>query len=219
MIVAAVAGLVGAVVLFTAGYLFGAARAATARRLLRAQLIDQRGIARVREELGHRRAGEDEALRADLQRMLGPLLERERLTDELARLDHGSQRRDLTDLLDQIAERGRFSSITLNDEDGWPLATNSAVSGTERLTATASVLQLLVDRLGPPAHPAPTAIIVHDSANRMTLSRLFTVDRQRFTLTAEATGTQIGPTTLDPALGSIAAALHVGRDAPPEHAG
>ncbi|MCC6435613.1 MAG: hypothetical protein IT196_11330 [Acidimicrobiales bacterium] len=212
MIVAAVAGIVGAVVLFASGYLFGASRGAAARRQLREQLIGQSGLARAREELAHHRAGEDDALRADLRRVLAPLVERERLTDELARIDQNSRRRDLTELLDQIAERGRFSSITLNDEDGWPLATNTDVTDLERLTATASVLQLLVDRLGPPLHPAPSAIVVHDSSNRSTLSRLFTINRQRFTLTADATGTQLGPTTLDPALSSIAAALNFGRD-------
>lgn len=215
MILAVVVAVVGAVILFSAGYLFGASRGAHARRQLREQLIEQHGITRVSQELGHRQRDEDEALRADLQRMLGPLLERERLTDALASIDHGAQRRDLTELLDQIAERGRFSSITLNDEDGWPLATNSNVTELERLTATASVLQLLVDRLGPPAYPAPSAIVVHDSANHLTLSRIFTINRRRFTLTAEATGTQVGPTTLDPALASIAAALNSEGDEPP----
>lgn len=216
MIVAIVVAAVGAVVLFAAGYLFGAARGAAARSRLREQVIDLTGTARRRDDVVERRAAQDEALRADLQRVLAPLLERERLTDELARIEPTERRRDLTAVLDQIAERGRFGSITLNDADGWPLATNSTGTELERLTATASVLQLLVDRLGPPQHPEPLALVVHDSANRSTVSRLFTINRRRFTLTAETTGTHLGPTALDPALGSIAAALTGG---PPEEPG
>lgn len=216
MIIAILIGAVGGLTLLAAGYLLGARRGAAARQRLREQLLDESGTARAREELGRQRAQQDDALRADLQRMLGPLLERERLTDELGRIERGGRRRDLTDLLDQIAERGRFTSITLNDEDGWPLATNRAVAELDRLTATASVLQLLADRLGPPTYPPPTAVVVHDAANRMTLSRLFTIGRQRFTLTADATGVHLGPGTLDPALGPISAALTAGRQADPD---
>ncbi|MEZ5235703.1 MAG: OmpA family protein [Acidimicrobiales bacterium] len=82
MIVAIVVAAVGAVVPFAAGYLFGAARCRRPRRP-REQVIDLTGTARRRDDVVERRAAQDEALRADLQRVLAPLLERERLTDEL----------------------------------------------------------------------------------------------------------------------------------------
>ena len=95
----------------------------------------------------------------------------------------------------------------LHDEDGWPLAASANTEDLDRLGATASLLVLLADKLGKDRDTAPLSLMVHNAANHTTLSRLFTVNGQRLSLTVVAAGTPMTPTTLDPALVSITAEL------------
>lgn len=205
--VAVVVIVAGAAVLFGAGYLVGVRVGRDARDALRVEVqtvADEAALARA--ALADER-GRTDPLRADLHRVLSPLVERERLLDSMAHLDRTGTRRDLTALLDQIVERGHLTAAVLHDDDGWPLAASAGTSDLDRLGATASLHLLLVDRLSRDEEPAPMAVLVHDAANRVTLTRVFTVNDQRLSLTAVAPGTTLTPTTLDPALASVTAAL------------
>ena len=201
----------GASVLVAAGYLLGVRNGQGAREQLREQSVAQaEELAELRAHLSDEEG--EESLRSMIGRMLSPLVEQERLTFALSHLDqHPGRRGDLAFLLDQIAERGNFAAVVLGDEEGWPLAASTNSQNVDRLSATASSLLLLADRMGREGFAAPLSLTIHDSASRVTLCRLFHVRGQRLTLTAVSTNGSLAPTALDPALVQVDAALHRGR--------
>ena len=135
-------------------------------------------------------------------------MRRERLGDDLARLDsQAGQREELPRLLDGIADTGGFSVVLLSDEDGLPLAASSDTQNPERYGGLSSLLMVLVERLSRESGPPPLAISVYDAANQQVLSRVFDVSGQRLMLTVVASGTGLSPTALDPALTKLEAIL------------
>ncbi len=196
------------ILLLTAGYLFGARKGEQARTRLRTQnLYQMEDLTRLRERLAQHE-NEDANLRLAIQTVLTPLVQRDQLSYELGRLEGDpGQRRDLTALLDQMAEKGNFSGVLLSDEQGWPLAAGTGTQNQDRLGATASLLLLLADRMGRDGSPAPLSLMVHDAANTTTLCRLFQVENQRLMLTVISPGADLSPAVLDPALVRLNRAL------------
>jgi hypothetical protein len=209
IILSAIVGLAAAVFLLTAGYLFGVKRGAQARERLRNQdLAQAQELARLREQLSQRSSEEEGKLKAAIEQILSPLLQRDRLAFELAHLEGQPERQgDLNQLLDQIADKGNFATVLLSDNAGWPLAASRHAEELERLGAITSLLLLIADRMGVDGGPAPLALMVHDTANTVTLCRIFRVGDHRLALTAVAPGAQLTCTALDPALVKVDAAL------------
>lgn len=204
MLLAAIIGIGAAVLLLTAGYLFGVNRGYQARDQLRKQNLEYVSeLVNVHHQLNQHRSGTDETLRTTIQELLTPILERDQLAHGLSQLRAASGRRDVAALLDQIAERGNFSAVLLSNEDGIPLASSHNTRDIDRLAATASLLLFLADRMVRDHSPAPLSFMVHDEANALTLSRIFHVGDQRLSLTAVSTGAQLSPTALDPTLAKI----------------
>lgn len=201
-------GLGAGILLLTAGYLFGASKGRAARAQLRAQCAGYtEELTRLRERVSEQRH-EDQDLRAAIEKVLTPLVQRDQVAFDLSHLESNrGQQRDLTALLDQIAEKGNFSAVLLGDDQGLPLAANSGARELDRLGATSSLMLLLADRLSRDGTPAPLSLMVHDAANSVTLCRLFHVDNQRLSLTAVSVGDQLGPAALDPALVKLNAVL------------
>jgi hypothetical protein len=199
-----------AVLLLIAGYLLGAREGAKARESLR---LLNRGFAKEIAQLRSRPAaptdgGNNETLRAALQEILSPLVTRERLSYDLSRLEGGSgQQRNLTAVLDQMAEKGNFSSVLLSDAQGWRIAASTTTKDPEKLGATASLLLLLADRIARDGSPAPLSLMLFDAGNTTTLCRLFFVNNQRLTLTVVANGSELTPAAIDPALVKLNAML------------
>jgi len=141
---------------------------------------------------------------AEVQRVLAPLMERERLASELARLDIGrGTRGELPQVMDALARIGGFSSVVLADEVGLPLAVNTGAEDGDRLAGMWSMLLAVADRVALSGAPAPHAIVVHDAANQTLLHRLFTSAGNRFVLTTVSRGRSLSPEVLDPALGKL----------------
>lgn len=205
----AIIALAAAVLLLTAGYLFGVKRGAQVRDRLRQQDFAQiQEMARLREQLSQRGIEQQENLRATIEQLLSPLIQRDRLSFELSHLEGESGRhRDLNKLLDQIAEKGNFATVLLTDNQGWPLAASSHAQDLDRLAATASLLLLIADRMGSDGAPAPLSLMVHDAANAVTLCRFFRVGDHQLVLTAVSPGVLLTSTALDPALVKLDAAL------------
>lgn len=197
-----------ALTLLAAGYLAGAARGWQARENLRNL---NRGFAKEIASLRQRsvppKNGEAD-LRAALNDILSPLVQRERLSYEMSRLEGGiGQQRNLTAVLDQMANKGNFSSVLLSDAQGCRLAASSTTQDPERLGATASLLLLMADRIARDGSPAPLSMMLHDTANTTTLCRLFLVDNHRMTLTVVAHGAELTPAAVDPVLAKLNAML------------
>ena len=208
IVLSVVIGLGAAILLLTAGYLFGVRKGREARAELRGQSATYaEELTRLRERVSEQRH-DDDGLRTAIQNVLTPLVQREQIAFDLSHLECSrGQQRDLTALLDQIAEKGNLSAVLLSDEQGWPLAASSGTRDLERLGATASLLMLLADRLSRDGSPAPLSLMVHDAANKVTLCRLFHVESQRLSLTVISVGGQLTPAALDPALVKLNAVL------------
>lgn len=207
------------VLLLTAGYLFGAKKGGHARQKLRGQnlalLAEQ---ARLEERIAQHE-NDDASLRAAIQNVLTPLVQRDQLSYDMSHLEGGDgQQRNLTALLDQMADKGAFSGVLLSDDQGWPLATSTHTANPDRLGATSSLLLLLADRMDSDGSSAPRALMVYDAADMTTLCRVFKVGDQRLVLTAVSSGGKMSPEVLDPVLARLNRALlanrHEGGDLP-----
>lgn len=160
----------------------------------------------VQERLAQRESGQAREGRAvaEVQRVLAPLIERERLAGQLARLDVGrGTRGELPRLMDAIASVGGFSSVVLSDEAGLPLAVNQTSTDGDVLAGVWSLLLTVADRIATAGAPVPIALVVHDAANQTILHRLFSSAGSRFLLTAVSRGRSLGPEALDPALAKL----------------
>lgn len=201
--------LSAALMFLAAGYFLGVRNGDAARESLR--LLNRgfaKEIAHLRQLPAAPKGGGDEDLRATLQDILSPLVQRERLSYDLSRLEGGSgHQRDLTAILDQMADRGNFSSVLLSDAQGWRVAASSATQDSERLGATASLLLLLADRIAGSGSPALLSMMLYDTTNTTTLCRVFQVDGQRMTLTVVGCGSDLTPAAIDPALVKLNAVL------------
>ncbi|HXY58299.1 MAG TPA: hypothetical protein VEH76_06945 [Methylocystis sp.] len=208
--IALIIGLAAAFLLLTAGYLYGVKRGVAARESLRAQTTQlAREIEVLREDSLRLSDERQQSLRLTIEKALSPIVKREQLSLDLSQLKAGAgERRDLTFLLDRIAEAGNFSTVVLSDADGLPLAANAAADHPERLAVSASMMLLMSDRVSGDDQPRPLSIMIQDEANRVTLCRVFEVQGQRVTLTAVAAGDgRLSPTALDPALVKVSGML------------
>lgn len=165
---------------------------------LRAEIVHLRE--RLDADSASGRAREGRAV-AEVQRVLAPLMERERLGAELSRMDMGrGTRGELPRMMDAIARIGSFSSVVLSDDLGLPLAVNTGSEDGDEIAGLWSMLIGLADRIARSGAPVPTAVVVHDAANQTSVHRLFSSAGSRFLLTAVSRGRALPPETLDPAL-------------------
>lgn len=202
-------GLLAASTLVLAGWLFGVRRGRADREALRHVVFDQaEELKALREENGQLASRSDQTLRATLQEVIAPLVQRDQLSADLARLDAGEgRRRDLGLLLDRIADVGNFSTVVICDEEGLPLATNDKAIDVDRRAADVSLVMLLADRMGSGERARPMSVMIHDEANSTTLCRLFHVQDRRLALSAVSSGARLTPTALDPALVKVTSLL------------
>jgi hypothetical protein len=194
-------GLGSAMILLTAGYLLGIRRGNAARELLRTQNQEQSEELTRFHERTSLQSDENDDLRMAIKNVLTPLVERERLSMNLSGLERSKgNQRDLTSLLDQIADKGNFSAVLLANDQGWPMAASRETRDPDKLGAIAAMLLVIADRTGRDGTPVPLSLMLHDATNTTTLCRLFQVENHRLLLAAVSTGTQLTPRALDPAL-------------------
>jgi len=209
MTFAILTGLGAAILLVTAGYLLGVRGGAQAREHLRRQARQQAAyLQHLNEQSSLQAADQEGSLRATIQQVLAPLVERERLSLDLAQFGTGSgQRRDLVPLLDKIAAVGKFTTVLLSNEEGLPLAANRASRNLDRLAAASTRLALVADQIAGEQGVAPLSVMVRDLSDATTLCRIFRVQGQRLSLTALSNDSRLTSVALDPALLKIESAL------------
>lgn len=208
-IIAIITGFGAAVLLLTAGYLFGLRRGAQAREVLRRQVQQQAQTLRQLTDQSSRRAVDQEvSLRTTIQQVLAPLVERERLSLDLAEFStNAGQRRDLAPLLDKIAAVGTFTTVLLSNEEGLPLASNRTSKNLDRLAAASTRLAVVADQISGEKGLEPLSIMLRDASGATTLCRIFRVQGQRLSLTAVSNDLRLTSVALDPALTKIETAL------------
>lgn len=208
-IIAIITGFGAAILLLTAGYLFGLRKGAQAREVLRLQTQQQAETLRqLTDQSSRRAADQDVSLRTTIQQVLAPLVERERLSLDLAQFStNAGQRRDLAPLLDKIATVGTFTTVLLSNEEGLPLASNRTSKNLDRLAAVSTRLAVVADQIAGEEGRAPLSIMVRDASGATTLCRIFRVQGQRLSLTAVSNDQRLTSVALDPALMKIESAL------------
>ncbi len=155
-----------------------------------------------------RRAPATLQIEGDLRRLVTPMLDRERVSRELAKLDVGKGGLvELPGLLDTIAEKSGFASLVLSDEAGLPLAASKGAVDVDTVAGSAAFFLVLSERAAHASRPRPLSCVVLDETNCMTLHRMFAVGPAHFTVSAVARGVHLGPGALDPALSSLERAL------------
>jgi len=188
------AALAAAALLLAAGYLIGLKAGARKRDELRVEI----------EQLGGGRA---QGLQSTIERVLAPLVERERLSYDLAHFGNRDGRRaDLAPLLDRVAAIGKFKTVLLSNEEGLPLAANADAVDLEETAAIAVRLGLSAAQTTPHGR-LPLAIMLRDNAEATTLCRLFSAQGQALVLTAVSSDSRLNAAVLDPALSRIETAL------------
>jgi hypothetical protein len=142
-------------------------------------------------------------LRDAVNGLLGPMVERERLGLELARLDAGSGKGGLAPLLTAMAKRAGFSTVLVTDDNGLPMGQNDGAKQVELLSATLGMILHMVDRISRAGGSIPLAVVLRDTENQVALHRMFKVDNRRYVVTATAAGGLLTPDLLDPTLARI----------------
>ncbi len=143
-------------------------------------------------------------LRAAVNGLLAPMVERERLGLEMTRLDDNVVGREgLSQLLSTMANRAGFSTVLVTDDNGLPMGQNDGAQQVDMLCASLGLMLNMVDRIATNGGAAPLAVVLRDSDNRISLHRLFKVDGQRYVITAITSGSFLPPDVLDPALARI----------------
>jgi hypothetical protein len=195
-------GLGAAVLLLLAGYLAGLRRGLKERARLRGVAEQQAAI------LQRWKSGRDDdgALKSTIEQVLAPLVERERLSLDLARVGGAGERRDLSPLLEQVASVGNFGSVLLSNEDGLVVACAGTAADFDAMAAATARLTGAADQFAAPRGGA-RAVVIRDAADSATLCRLFTTQGQRMALTATSNDTRLAAVALDPALAKIELAL------------
>lgn len=143
-------------------------------------------------------------MEGDLRRLVTPMLDRERVSRELSKLEVGKGGLvELPGLLDTIAEKAGFASLVLSDEAGLPLAASKGAVDVDTVAGSAAFFLVLSERATQASRPRPLSCVVLDETNCMTLHRMFAVGPAHFTVSAVARGVHLGPGALDPALSSL----------------
>jgi hypothetical protein len=195
-------GLGAAVLLLLAGYLAGLRRGSRERTRLRS--VTERQAAILQRNASA--ADEDGALKSTIEQVLAPLVERERLSLDLARVSSGGERRDLSPLLEKVASVGGFRSILLSNEDGLVVASAGTAPDFDAMAAATARVTGAADQFAARRGGA-MAVVIRDAADSTTLCRLFATHGQRMALTATSNDARLTAVALDPALAKIETAL------------
>lgn len=189
----------------------------------RATLVERRrqdpGVAQIQQELSsvveaiRDRDQRQDAFRDEMRGMLAysdalaPLVERERLSQDLASIRVEGGLGALPSLLATIADKAGLAWLVLSDDAGLPLAVSEAAQETDEVAADAAFLLKLGERAAHAGQPRPLSFVVLDDSNRMIVHRTSAVADVRFTLSGSARGRSLAPGILDPALVSVERAL------------
>lgn len=142
--------------------------------------------------------GRAQGLQSTIERVLAPLVKRERLSYDLAHFGNQDGRRaDRAPLLDRVAAIGKFKTVLLSNEEGLPLAANADAVDLEETAAIAGRLGLSAAQTAPHGR-LPLAIMLRDSAEATTLCRLFTAQGQALVLTAVSSDSRLNAAVLAP---------------------
>ena len=138
---------------------------------------------------------------------LDPVLAQEKLAERLRAIPSGRHRGDLPRILDAISKRAGLSALVLSDAEGLAVGSSSATDGADRLAAVAAAYLTLADRYAQLRVPVPQAFVARDATHQSVMHRIFSVQGERYVLSAVTKGAPLSPNALDTALDKIEHAL------------
>ncbi len=219
MLITIVIAVITAVALLFAGYLLGVKQGFRAREQLREQLTEQKdakidALLRQGDDLRlviEPLAGWDvkvDYLRDAIKQMQESMQTRDQVVGDLSGFQSSAKHRgDLAQLMSEIAEKARFKTVVLSDENGLPLAVSSDVADLERLAAISAYVVIFGDRIRQNEDFMPISLLFNDANHNEILSRIFKVGHQRLVLTAVTHDLQLSLGALDPALSKVISLL------------
>lgn len=199
-------GLGAAFLLLLAGYLAGLWHGLSERTRLRGVAKQQAAILQHWKQRNAGAFDDNSALKSTIEQVLAPLVERERLSVDLARVGSAGQRRDLSPLLELVTKAGGFGSLLLSNEDGLVVASAGTAPDFDAIAAATARLTGAADQFAARRGGA-LAVVIRDAADSTTLCRMFTTHGQKMALTATSNDTRLTTVALDPALAKIETAL------------
>jgi len=151
---------------------------------------------------------EQDQHRLDVQKVmfeaLNPLIEKERRARGLTLVSPNNRsRHELPELLDTLARNGGFAAVLLSDEVGLPLAASTGTRDADVLAGVSSLVFSLADRIASAGHATPLAVLLRDNSNQRILHRIFSVQDDRYLVTAVSRGGEVSTDALDPALAAL----------------
>lgn len=208
--------IIAIILLWGGGYLYGTKKGQKNEAALRSALTAQVTAAQERASRAEAAAAKVQSERADVdqegrihqivQQAVAPVMGL--LDSPLSGLKIGTGRADLAGFLDAMVEKGGFEAAILSDSRGLLLAASSNAARAEVRAGVTALLVTVAQQIVRAGETPPVAFLVHDERSRLSISRLFTVDGQRFLLTAVSSGAHLSPTILDPALEHVEQLMH-----------
>jgi len=126
---------------------------------------------------------------SQVMRTTAPLLERERLSQEIQSISTATTvGRGMEDLIEQVMRigSGRVSAIIVNDDSGLPLASNRQCRNPEAIAALSTLLFLLADRTPHHVLAPPRSISYLSESGQRMLHTFFRAQQRRYVLTVLA---------------------------------
>jgi hypothetical protein len=202
-------GLIAAALLLVSSYLFGARLGHGAREKLRQQALQQaREIEILDEKLESFSREDEKGLRAAIEGALDALAQQNhgRITLDLSRLKtDAGEGRNLSALLDMIAEAGAFDAVVLSDSDGLALASNPGATDVDRIAAASTRVLMMVDRVASGGRLPASSVMLQDEAAHTMMFRIFNAQNQRLCLAVSSpTDLRATPSSLNAAVATIA---------------
>lgn len=194
------------ILLWGGGYLIGKRSGLERESQLRSAHATQ--IAAARARTAKAEDALDKRLKKIVEESIVPLLGNASAPSPLTGLKSGTGRADLAGFLDAIAQKGEFEYAILSDSRGLLLASSADAPRAEIRAGVSALLVTVAQQIVRAGEATPVSFLVHDEKGRSAISRLFSVDGQRFLITVLASGPSVSPTVLDPALEQVEQLMH-----------
>jgi hypothetical protein len=219
MIITIVVAAISALALLLAGYLLGVKLGFRAREQLREQLAEQKDVkidALLRQGDALKQVIEPltewdvkvDSLREAIKQIQESMQSSGQSAVDLNGLQSSStHRRDLAQLMNEIAEKAKFTVVLLSDENGLPLAASRNIADLDRLAAISAFVVNFGDRIRRNDDFMPVSLLFNDSNHNEILCRILKAGNRRLVLTAMNKGIPLTLNALDPALPKVISIL------------
>ncbi len=230
MMLPLITGLAATIALLFVGYILGIKKGQHSREMLREFMITELNQAEAPKSDQEKKLDILLSQGDALQRVVEPLAKWDKqvetlnaaikqVQDSVLLLDQGTvdltdletndlNRSNLTQLMDEIAEKAHFEVMLLSDDKGLPIAANSNAQQLDKMAAIASLVVIFGDRISQDDKEIPQSFLIHYANNMDILCRLFVIGQQRLVLTVISSKQKLTTGALDSVLPKFTESLN-----------